>query len=269
MKTQYLLIFLIISLGTGMEVKSQTPSNNPYDMYDTEDDEEEEDYEELKTYDNEITKLGNIIQSDSLGSLGGLIIGAVGTYRMGQKGCSKTYMCMWNTLAKYLDILTYEKKLKGDKLDCKERQILIEDYILFIGTMNLDSYCLEYLQPEELENHEIVDAMLAMAVAYWYFRGKEYTNHGVDMLEPYIDTPPLVNPFCSNDLLNGKDWNNRGIHPDDLGCACGEYIGEVDQAEKDKVIKDILTILDDINPVWQGQKLIELNEMLQALPCNN
>lgn len=262
----------------GMEVKSQIPSNDPYDMY--EDDEEEEDLEEINTYDNEITKLGNIIQSDSLGSLGGLILGAVGTYRMGQKGCSKTYMCMWNTLAKYLDILTYEKKLKGDKLDCKERQIVIEDYILFIGTMNLDAYCLEYLQPEELENHEIVDAMLAMARAYWFFTSKEeydvtdtikgeYDKSGVDFLEPYIDAPPKVNPFCSNDLLNGKDWNNRGIHPDDLGCACGEYTGEFDQAEKAKVIKDIRSIIDGINPIWQGQKLIQLNKELNMLPCNN
>ena len=267
MKSLYLLVFMLLTTGIITDTKAQTPVPEDYfDMYDGDEEEEnEENNEEDNTFkmpnDEELKALGQAL--DSIGSLGKIVTGAAKTYRMGEEGCSKTYICMWNTLDKYANIFNYEKKLSRDKLDCKERQIIIEDYILFIASMNLDNYCIEHLHPDnnELENVELIDAMLAMG--YYGLLSFE-----IPILKPYMRTYQEVDPFCTNQTKpNGIIFED--FMPKDLPCSCGEYVGTFDRTEKEKVLQDIRTILDDINPIWQGQKLLELNQMLQALPCNN
>lgn len=276
MKTQYLCIFLFIFLGMGMEVKSQILSNDPYDTYEN-DEEEDEDLEEINTYDDEIAKLGNIIQSDSLGSFGALIKSTVNTYIMtNDEGCSKAYVCMWNLLSKYNEIITYEAKLKVLKLDCKDRQKLLEDYILYIGTINLDIYCVDFLN--KLSDTELVNVMFAFQDFYFVYSVPP-------MLSPYKEARKFAKEYCTGDIYNiekRKEHKERYEYEYSYGepslkwlsefeedCDCGEYIGSLDEEQKFKVLTDIRSIIDGINPIWQGQKLIELNEMLQALPCNN
>lgn len=276
-----ILVLLIFSYSTySQETEESKRASEEYQDFveDLFDDEEETDDTDMLD-DFNPSDLKRILSSDSLGSLGRIVTGAITTYNLGEKGCSKTFICMWKTLEKYRDIINYERKLSYDKLDCKERQIVIEDYILFITSMNLDNYCLEHLHPDsnQLENHEIVDAMLAMGMGKVIILSNIDDFTGIDksffvtrlLTESYKDIWPEADPYCTEDLLNGNEWNDGEVQISELGCSCGEYIGQMDPTEKAKVLKDIRTIIDGINPIWQGQKLIELNQMLQALPCNN
>ena len=77
------------------------------------------------------------------------------------------------------------------------------------------------------------------------------------MLFPYRKIREVADPFCSKELKNGTI------------CDCGEYTGTLDTAEKNKLLMDIRTIIDDINPMWQTAKAIEINQKLKALPCQD
>ena len=264
----------------GKEVNSQIPSNDPYDMYENDEEEEEEEENNNKSNNNDNTsdlpkdidpdELNLLINvKDQLGTFGHYIEGIGRTYNLTQKGCSKMYVCLTNTFAKVWTIYNYEKKLNeahsgGIDDTCKKIQIILEDYILYITSMNLDVYCPDFLyrNKNEYTDEEIIDASIAIGDLVQLLSDPDGFDWTPYEIENYKKARRTFKEICSNDI-------NAPIEQRE--CSCGEIITEekMDVTEKDKVIDFIRDTLDEINPAWQTKKVIELNSMLQALPCNN
>ena len=275
MKTKTLLVFLLCCFCFCQITLAQDPVPEDYfDLFDNEETEEEGD-DQIKTPMEELwdmdpsMKEGDKIKailnnSGAVGSFGG---NAISSYNMVMEGCDATYVCMYNTLKKVYKIYLYEKALseKEEKLGCSRKKELLQDYALFIVSMNLDLYCIEQLHPDgnELEDFELINAMLAMGDIVDDSRRDTDVSEPVflPMLIPYRRLRPKVNPYCSEDLIiKNRESNVRA-------CDYGDYSGTLDLEEKNKLLKNIRTIIDDINPMWQMSRAIQINQHLKALPC--
>ena len=213
---------------------------------------------------------------DSLQGLFG-VIGAVGvfpgnaisSYKMVNEGCERTYICMYNTLYKlfmvhyYEGVLSEEEPSNRGTLSCKNEKIILQDYALFLLTLNLDTYCIEHLHPDgnELEDVELINAMLAIADIYNVFDYR-MLNINMPMIKPYSKIRSIADPYCSEDIRPIDKKTEQGP------CDCGDYSGTLDTAKKNKILQDIRSIIDDINPMWQMARAIKINERLNTLPCD-
>ncbi|MDX1463439.1 MAG: hypothetical protein R3359_10310 [Marinirhabdus sp.] len=258
MKTFITILALLILSNTAFcqETEASKNASKEYqdfveDMFD--DEEEEDDLNSQNRQfnmpsDEDILKFRYAMRNLG-GSFGTYFRTLENTYALTQEDCSKTYTCMVNFLLKLETIVHLENRLQ-ENISCKDRQIRIEDYILFIGMINLDIYCIDHLHPDNdnLTDEAIVDVMLAMSEANESTLGR-YLD-----FKSYKDIRNYAQPNCANDL--------------EENCSCGEFIGTLDLNQKNIVLKDLRTLIDAINPFWQAQKALQLNQELQTItPC--
>jgi hypothetical protein len=211
---------------------------------------------------------------NATGAVGAFPSSAIDSFKMVSDDCDATYICMYNTLKKVVIIGNLELQLRKIRHSCYETKVILENYALYLLSMNLDLYCIEHLHPDgnELTDVQLINAMLAISDIYydivyhddydeWVIAGQEGGELHLPMLDSYADFRRIANPYCSEDLVEF----NAEIK---LPCGCGIYNGTLDTEEKNKLLKDIRTIIDDINPMWQAAKAVEINTRLKALPCN-
>ncbi|MEZ4778276.1 MAG: hypothetical protein R2786_02705 [Flavobacteriaceae bacterium] len=283
MKVKFIFIFCLF-LGVSLQIVGQTPvPEDLFDMYDG-DEVEEEGLEKNTNPENKGIKLPNdqelkniMTVMENAGALGGIFSNAISSGEMILgRDCSSTYVCMYNTVKKMISIYGYEHILKfGDGgpegLTCVQEKSVLEDYAMFLLSMNLDLYCIEHLRGNEgedgedwthttLTDEEIIDAMLAMGQAYMDSGG------ALPSIANYQDTYLKADPYCTNDLgiIDPGPGENKKT-----GCSCGEYTGTLDLYQRDLVVGDIKNLIDQMNPLWQAQKAVEINRRLKELPCNN
>lgn len=266
MKTKFILIVCFLIVGFNVEINAQTPVPEDYfDLYDNEpsdDDSENQNSENLNLDDME-----EIL--NAIGAVGVFPSSAISSFKLVNEGCDSTYICMYNTLKKVFSVYRYEYlfKLKSLPLKCESEKKYLQDYALFLLTLNLDIYCIEHLHPDgnELKDVELINAMLAMRDIYFDFIEQQYDwgEEKLPLLFAYSHIRSIADPFCSEDLYEID--NSTGSIP----CGCGIYSGTLDAAEKNKLLQDIRTIIDDINPMWQMQKAAEISKRLKALPCQD
>lgn len=260
MKTKFILIVCFLIVGLNVEINAQTPVPEDYfDLYDNEPSEDDDgNTEELKIDDINIYELKAVF--DATGALGAFPSMVILDGQLVDRDCDETFTCMVNTLFKVFKIAEYEHYLKSDDLSCNVRKVLLQDYAMYLITLNLDIYCIDHLHPDsnELSDVQLINVMLAISDFL-----EAITEESVaamkawPMLFPYRKIREVADPFCSKELKNGTI------------CDCGEYTGTLDTAEKNKLLMDIRTIIDDINPMWQTAKAIEINQKLKALPCQD
>lgn len=261
MKTKFILIVCFLIVGFNVEINAQTPVPEDYfDLYDNEpSDDDDGNTEELKIDDIKIYELKGLF--DRLGALGAFPSRVILDGIIASRGCNdETYTCMLNTLLKVLKIAEYEHYLKSDELSCNVRKVLLQDYAMYLITLNLDIYCIDHLHPDsnELSDVQLINVMLAISdFLEAKTEGSVDDMKGWPMLFPYRKIREVADPFCVEELKSTTT------------CDCGEYNGTLDTTEKNKLLMDIRTIIDDINPMWQTAKAIEINQKLKALPCQD
>ncbi len=263
MRTKTILFFFLFSFCICQLTLAQDPVPEDYfDLFDPESTEDEEDLDEQP----DRYKV-DIIQKmlGMTGAVGDFPASGIGSYNLVNEGCDATYVCMHNTLKKVYRIYEYEQALrpKEEKLGCNREKEILQDYSLFLLTLNLDLYCIEQLHPDgnELEDVELINAMMAISDIYVRSISDGYTL--IPALGEYMETRVMANPYCSEDLIAAQEIDGVLYLP----CDCGDFSGTLDLAKKNKILKDIRSMLDDINPMWQMAKAIEINERLNTLPC--
>ncbi|HPF11978.1 MAG TPA: hypothetical protein PKW08_10885 [Flavobacteriaceae bacterium] len=251
------MLAILIS-GIIYQVKAQVPVPEDYfDLYEEDDGDDNNGNDETETNPLNLNDIKEAL--GGIGATGAFPLSALNSIEMVNEGCEKTYVCMYNTLIKVFKIAEYEYLLKDGKLSCSQEKALLQDYALYLLSLNLDLYCVEHLHPDgnTLSDTELVNVMLAMNYFYDAIAGDDsmYGKESLPMLYPYRNIRPIANPYCSEDLsLEGA-------------CDCGSYNGTLDLTEKNKLLQNIRTIIDDINPMWQTAKAIEISNRLKELPC--
>lgn len=263
-----LLIISLLSCCFIKQINAQTPVPEDYfDLYevDDEDDEDNENKQEQNTNNFNLTNIQKLL--NETGAIGAFPSSAISSFRMVNDDCERTYICTINTLIKVFRIAEYELLLKQADLSCEDRKKLLQNYLLYLPTLNLDTYCIEHLHPDsnELMDAELINVMLAMRDVYFDYIDEDYTygEESLPMLYSYRQIRTKADPFCSENLFEINDSTGR------KPCDCGEYDGILDSEEKFKLLTDIRLMIDGINPLWQSQKAIEINGRLKAVPCNN
>ncbi len=262
MKIIYLILVLFFcsSISYCQETEESKKASEQYqdfveDMFDNDEDEDEDNSNSSNEGQFEMPSVIDLLKfryamRNLGGSFGSFYKTLENTYVLTDEGCSNTYTCMFNHLMKLETIVYLENRLK-ENISCKDRQIRLEDYILFIGMINLDIFCVDHLHPDnkQLTDEDLVDVMLAMSKA-----NESKLGSYLDF-KSYKDIKEFAQPYCVNDLKGD--------------CSCGEFIGTMDQNQKNIVLKDLRTLIDAINPFWQAQKALQLNQELQTItPCS-
>ncbi len=265
-----LFIVSLLSFCYINQAIAQTPVPEDYfDLYeeddDDDDDENNKDTQNQNTDDFNLSNIQKLLSET--GAAGAFPSSVISSFSMVNDNCERTYICTFNTLIKVFRIAEYELALKNAELSCGDRKKLLEDYVIYLMTLNLDLYCIEHLHPDsnELMDAELINVMLAMRDVYFDYIGGDYAfgEASLPMLYSYSHIRSKADPYCSEDLWSIDSSTNR------LPCDCGEYSGTLDSEEKFKLLTDIRLMIDGINPLWQAQKAIELNGKLKALPCND
>ena len=281
MKLKFTLIFCLF-LGVILHSSAQTPV--PEDLFDLYDDEDpgETDFDQNTNPPPDLLKIPtnrefeNALGAlDSLGSLGTIFSNAINSGKMTlERDCSSTFVCMYNHLKKILMIFQYEHSLSYVK-SCEQKKTVLEDYSLFLLSMNLELYCIEHLRGEDennrstLSEEEIIDAMLAMG-EFYRTEGIKYPNEFSRLIN-YRNINEEVNDICTNDVSLIKQ-DEDGSDSSTLwakNCSCGEITGSLWGEDRGEAIMQIHFIIDRFNPLWQTRKAGEINRRLKELPCNN
>ena len=265
MKTKTLILLCTICCIFFQPAQSQTPV--PEDYFDLFDDEEDDGNGEND--ENKPTSTSSVFSGDKLDSLlnGG---GALGQYVLGVKNTTAggtieapaEYLCAKRITSLYYKAVWYELGLKAEGISCYEKKSHIQDYLMFLLTLNLETYCVDLLHPEAntLNEVELINVMLAFDDQLeddpLIKTLADTQDEGKILLEYYNAVREHSNPLCMNDLFPGKEEMD-----------CGTFIGEMNQTEKAKVIKDLGFLIDGLNPIWQANKAIALNKRLEQLPC--
>ncbi len=179
---------------------------------------------------------------------------------LANEGCDGTYICMYNTLIKVLKIGEYEMALKSNELlTCEVKKAVLQDYAMYLLTLNLDIYCIDKLHPDNknLEDVDLINVMLAIR-DFMSVNSDDAPGAMKDswpILYPYRLIRSVADPYCAENLLED--------------CSCENYSGTIDPTEKNKLLQDLRTIIDDINSLWQTAKAIEISKRLKVLPYND
>jgi hypothetical protein len=267
MKTKILCILSLLCFCITQQIYSQDPVPEDYfDLFDPDPSDEKKGSEDKSPKPFNLDEIKTMLENT--GAVGSFPASAISSFKMVNENCDATYICMYNTLKKVFKIYEYENTLdvnlgeeeNEEPLACYREKELLQDYALFLLTLNLDLYCIEHLHPDgnDLEDVELINAMIALddiCIA----AGERVWR--MPFLRKYCGFRDKVNPYCSQDLMYG---NTEIPAP----CNCGDYNGTLDLEEKNKVLKHIRTIIDNINPLWQAAKAVEINGRLKALPCD-
>ena len=156
----------------------------------------------------------------------------------------KEYSCAFIIKTKELRMLTYEAMLDQLDLSCVEKKKVIESYIMFLGTLYLDMFSMDFFLDNALNSNQLFNSsMVGFYDAEQYFETGKY-NRGIFSHAIY----------CDNDLTDS----------DITDCAFSEPMTDYEQEKHRRTIEKTLKKL---NPGNVAQKLMDLQSMLKSLPC--
>ncbi|QNJ98914.1 hypothetical protein [Constantimarinum furrinae] len=254
------LIFIVFSFITVLsyQTAAQTPVPEDYfDLYEGDEDEEYEDGNGEAEFnmgmlgENPLGMINAILSDEKAGPVGNWMSDSfVSMVDATAHDAPKEYLCAKNIRLKYWKVISYEAVIAKGTLTCEERKKIMESYSLFLGTIYLDIFCMDFFTEKgtsyKWTNEQMVDIVLGFNDADTMFAKGQ------------IDRSEFghINEWCLYDLL---DLNVK---------QCGEYLADY-LTGRPEIRNNIDQTLEVLHPIAVASYANGLAEQLSALPCNN
>ena len=157
------------------------------------------------------------------------------------------YLMAYQVSTKVYKVKAFNAALKKLNLSCEERKQVIQSYILFLGTLYLDMYSMDYFnEKKEYTSNEAINILIGSGDAYIKFIYDKYDRSLLGLEE--------FEYGCLNDITdpNVTDCNFRF-----------DRISNTNPKEMRENLG-----MDLIHPVEVSKLLVDLQTMLDGLPCN-
>jgi len=262
MKIKFFLPFSILLVAYCVPLCAQEPNDMPpvpsdiFDIFD--DDDEDEDVpspsEDIPVYPEELPGLIISKLMDSKASPVGNWMGDSFATLLDKRDCPQEYLCMKDIASKALKIELFEKGINDPNLNCEERLRIMENYTMFLGTIYLNIYCMDFFNDRgesyPWSDEEIINMHLGIYDAVDII----YQNPKGTGRKQFIDSDE--NSLCTNDLQ------------DTINCECDEYIGGNENIKRKDAIEYAFNVLEKLHPDHIVDYTANVAEQMSRLPCN-
>lgn len=164
----------------------------------------------------------------------------------------KEYTAAFQVYTKVLKIKAYQAALNKVALSCEERKQVLESFLLYLGTLYLDMYSMDFFnEKKEYTRNEKINVDLGIIDAFTKFTINKYDR--VEFANINFDLWEEMNLNCLNDISDTNvtdcDWRSDNLYP---------YPQTV----------SMNLSMETLHPVNILALTVELQEQLNALPCN-
>lgn len=163
------------------------------------------------------------------------------------KDAPKEYLAARSVIRKSLQVNNYSQQVADsgtNNLPCEDRKKILEKYSLFLGTLYLDMFNMDFFLDENrvFSDEELANIYLALIDV-----------SGLEFYRGYL------NNHCSNDLNDKTVLDCGEITKKDMGL----------QKELDNVLPNMAKIMKNLHPSNVAQEAVNVTNLLSSLPCNN
>jgi len=163
------------------------------------------------------------------------------------------YLMAFQVKTKVLKVQAFNAALRKLDLLCEERKALIQSYLLFLGTLYLDMYSMDFFNEKtEYTGNEAANVFIGAVDAESKFLYGVYDREGMGDENDEVLFP------CENDLSDSNITDCNCSACDDV--PSGRYTEE---------IKKTILQMDVIHPLEVSKLLVDLQGMLNSLPCKD
>lgn len=225
------------------------------------DDEDEDDNQEI-TYKNFMNKLTGILkqgEASPIGNWAGETLEIMTDSRFAD--APQEYLMAFQVRTKVLKIQAFDIVMEKATLTCEERKKLCESYLLFLGTIYLDIYSMDFFnEKKEYTYNETMNAFMGACDAETKFTFGVYDRSGlwsyVSDLSWSLNDEKFYKDFCLNDT---EDPNVTD---------CNWSIENELYQNNNLKVNDGALQLNTLHPENILKKTVELQNLLASLPCN-
>ena len=222
------------------------PANAQFDLF-TDDEEDTNELESI-SYDDFLNGMTQVASEGEAGPVANWMSGSMNMMLDPRfANAPKEYNCAFLVKTKLLKIDAYEAVLEQLDLSCERTRKTLESYIMFMGTLYLDMFSMDFFtQKESFSYNEFENIKLGSYDAIEQFEKGKITRK---------DKPEWTT--CQNDIT------------DPAVTDCNSKLDEIEPYDNEEFLSKIEYILNikKLHPVNVLSRTKDLQSLLNSLPC--